>query len=165
MIMMNNNLKRFMLGMMLLATTAFVACEKEPATNENPSGGTDVTELVYETLVGTEWEGTYATTTQTQYGPVPCTIHWTVDFLNDGRGEVMFWMESQAFDADQYSWQMTYTYDGHNAGVISDDDGEWPFTCDPYNRTMNVTLQFQTQHEEGGAIFTYGGPTTLHQTR
>ena len=30
---------------------------------------------------------------------------------------------------------------------------------------MNVTLQFRTQHEEGGQMFTYGGPTTLHQTR
>ena len=98
-------------------------------------------------------------------GKAPCTIHWTVDFLRDGKGEVMFWLESQAFDADQYSWEMTYTYDGHNAGVITDADGNWPFTLDPYNRTMSVTLQFQTQHEEGGQMFTYGGPTTLHQTR
>ena len=162
---MKNIIRFFMLGMIAAATIGFVACEKDPANNNQPNDSTNPTELVYETLVGTEWEGTFATTTQTQYGTVPCTIHWTVDFLRDGKGEVMFWIESRAFDADQYSWEMTYTYDGHNAGVITDSDGNWPFTCDPYNRTMNVTLQFQTQHEEGGQMFTYGGPTTLHQTR
>jgi hypothetical protein len=162
---MKNIIRLFMASMMALATIGFASCEKEPANNNQPGGDTTPAEPVYETLVGTEWEGTYSTTTQTQYGAVPCTIHWTVDFLRDGRGEVMFWLESQAFDSDQYSWQMTYTYDGHNAGVITDEDGSWPFTCDPYNRTMNVTLQFRTQHEEGGQMFTYGGPTTLHQTR
>ena len=88
---MKNMIRLFMAGMIAVATIGLVSCEKEPANNNQPSGNTDPTELVYETLVGTEWEGTYATTTQTQYGTVPCTIHWTVDFLRDGKGEVMFW--------------------------------------------------------------------------
>jgi len=149
------------------------SCEKEPANQGNENGGNTVSDLYYETLEGTEWEGTYATTTQTQYGVYPVTIHWTVDFLKDGKGEVMFWQESQAYGPDTYSWKMTYTYDGKNAGVISDGMGEWPvngdnqwsFTCDPYNRTLQVPLLFEVQHVQDGPIVTYGGLTTLHQVR
>lgn len=165
--------KLFTMCAVAMAAICFSACEKEPSNPGNGNGNNTPTELFYETLEGTEWEGEYATTTQTQYGVYPVTIHWTVDFLKDGRGEVMFRQISQAYDPDTYSWQMTYTYDGKNTGVISDGMGEWPmsgenkwdFTCDPYNRTLQVTLQFEAQHVEDGPIVTYGGPTTLHQVR
>lgn len=161
---MKNIFRLFAVAVISLCFMGLTACKKEKTEPVTP-GTNPGEELYYETLVGTEWEGTYQTTTQTQYGAYPVTIHWTVDFLQDGNGEVMFWMESSAFDPDQYSYTFNYTYDGKNAGEITDADGQWPFTCDPYNRTMQVTLQFQTQHVEDGPLYTYGGPTTLHQVR
>jgi len=169
---MKSILRFFMAGTMALAMIGFASCEKEKVT---PAGDTtDPTgPQPYATLDGTEWEGEFYTSTQTQYGSYPVTIHWTVDFIRDGEGEVMFWQQSQAYDPDQYSWKMTYTYDGNNGGVISDGHGEWPiegesqwpYTVDPVNRTLQVMLQFDVQHVQDGPIITYGGLTTLHQVR
>lgn len=153
-------------------TMLFTSCQKEKVTPTE--GGTTPPAIpVFETIEGTEWEGTFYTTTQTQYGLYPVTIHWTVDFLSNGEGEVMMWQESQAYDPDKYTWKMTYTYEGNNAGVITDGFGEWPvegdnqypFTLDAVNRTLEVMLQFEVQHVADGPIITYGGLTTLHQIR
>lgn len=98
------------------------------------------------------------------YTNVPVILHWTVDFLKDVKGEIMNWFESQSYDPDEYTWEMTYTFED-NAGVITDENGETPFTCDPYNRTMSLNLVIYVQNEEGGQVYTYGGPVVLHQVR
>jgi|GEM_PF-819654 len=167
--------KFFKLMAVAVLTTSmlFVAsCKKEKVT-PTEGGSTPPAIPTYETLEGTEWEGTYNTTTQTQYGTYPVVIHWTVDFLANGEGEVMMWQESQAYDPDQYTWRMTYSYDGNSGGVVSDGFGEWPvdgdnnypYTVDAVNRTLELNLQFEVQHVADGPIITYGGPTTLHQIR
>lgn len=159
---MKQIIRLMMVAVMAMATVGFAACER---VNDDPQGGQTPVEPTYETLAGTEWEGTYATYDQYPgYTSVPITIHWTVDFLQDGRGEIMYWFESQAYDPDTYSWQMSYTF-ANNAGVITDADGTTAFTCDPYNRTMDLTLTVGVQYEEGGTVYTYGGPVTLHQVR
>lgn len=152
-----------MTAVIAFSMLGFVACERTPVTPEPTPD--PITEPTYETLEGTEWEGTYATYDQYPgYEGVPITIHWTVDFLKNRKGEVMFWFESQAYDPDQYTWAMTYTFN-NNKGVITDENGETPFICDPYNRTMNLDLKITVQYEDGGDGYTYGGPVTLHQIR
>ena len=158
-----------MVATMAISMVGLVACGKDDNNNGSQQGGsTPATEPTYETLVGTEWEGVFATYDQTPgYTQNYLNIHWTIDFLSDGRGEIMFYLESPGYDPDPYTFPMTYTYDGVNAGVISD----WEygqagnFTVDPYNRTLvveNLTLEIG---ETADAGYTYGGVTTLHQMR
>ena len=81
-----------MMAMMAVATMGFVACEKD---NDNNNGGqqgggtTPVEEPTYETLERTEWEGVYSTYDQTPgYTQNYLNIHWTIDFLSNGEGNV-----------------------------------------------------------------------------
>ena len=162
---MRNILKLIVAGVLAVSMLGLASCKKEKIT---PEGGEtpEQTDLVYETLVGTEWEGSFATHGQEAgYTSIPITIHWTVDFLQNGQGEVMFWFESELFDNTPYSLDMSYTYDGNNAGIVLESESEHPFTIDPYNRTMSLDLTVNLQHAEDGPVFTYGGLTTLHQTR
>ena len=160
---MKKNVRIFVMAMMAMSMLCLAGCDRDPV--EPDPTPQPVEEPTYETLVGTEWEGSYATHDQYPgYTSNPLTIHWTVDFLKDGNGEVMFWLESANYDPDPYSWQFTYTFED-NKGVISDEFGDKPFTCDPYNRTMNLNLTVSFQNEEDGSVYTYGGPVTLHQTR
>ena len=151
--------------MLAVSMLGLASCKKEHVT---PVGGEtpEQPELVYETLENTEWEGTFSTHGQAAgHTNASMIFHWTVDFLKDGKGEVMFWIESPDVDPEEFSWEMTYTYNGNNTGVLIDDEGEHPITLDPYNRTMKVELLVGIQHEEDGPGYTYGGLTTLHQTR
>ncbi len=160
---MKKRFKILVMAMVSVSCMCVTSCERTPVTPEPEPE--PIVEPTYETLVGTEWEGTYATYDQYPgYTSNPLTIHWTVDFLKDGKGEVMFWLESQNYDPDPYSWEFTYTFE-NNAGVISDEFGDKPFTCDPYNRTIDLNLTVSFQNEEDGPVYTYGGPVTLHQTR
>lgn len=160
-----------MMAMMAVATMGFVACEKD---NDNKNSGqqgggtTPVEEPTYETLERTEWEGVYSTYDQTPgYTQNYLNIHWTIDFLSNGEGMIMFYLESPGYDPDTYEFPMTYTYDGVNSGVISN----WEygtagnFTVDPYNRVLvveNLTLEIGETEDAG---YTYGGVTTLHQVQ
>ena len=160
-----------MMAMMAVATMGFVACEKDNDNNnsgQQGGGTTPVEEPTYETLERTEWEGVYSTYDQTPgYTQNYLNIHWTIDFLSDGQGEIMFYLESPGYDPDTYTFPMTYTYDGVNSGTISN----WEygtagnFTVDPYNRALvieNLTLEIGETEDAG---YTYGGVTTLHQVR
>lgn len=159
-----------MVAMMAVAAVGLSACDKENdnAAGGQQGGGTTETEPTYETLVGTEWEGVYATYDQMPgYTQNYLNIHWTIDFFSDGKGEIVFWLESPGYDADPYTFEMTYTYDGNGKGHISPweygDAGD--FVADPYNRTLTVqhlTLEIGETEESG---YTYGGSTTLHQIR
>ena len=161
--MMKRNVRILVVAMLAMSMMVLAGCKRDPVEPEPTPQ--PVEEPTYETLEGTEWEGAYATHDQyPDYTSTPLTIHWTVDFLNDGRGEVMFWFESENYDPDPYSWEFTYTFED-NQGVISDDSGDKPFICDPYNRTMSLNLTVSLQNEEDGPVYTYGGPVTLHQTR
>ncbi len=155
--------KSFVMAVVVLSMLGLASCERTPVTPDPEPEPTP--EPTYATLVGTEWEGAYATHDQYPgFTSNPLTIHWTVDFLSDGKGEVMFWLESLNYDPDPYSWQFTYTFD-HDEGVISDEFGDKHFVCDPYNRTMDLNLTVSFQNEEDGPVYTYGGPVTLHQIR
>lgn len=179
---MKNIMNLVVTGVLAVSMLGFTSCQKDDndgktpeqtnsVDNTTPNGGEtpEQNDLVYQTLVGTEWEGRFATYGQEAgYTNIPITIHWTVDFLRDGKGEVMFYFESELFDNTPYTLDMTYNYDGNNAGTLKSEDlndENLPFTIDPYNRTMNVELTVNLQHAENGPIFTYGGRTTLHQTR
>ncbi len=155
--------KLMMVAMMAMATVGLVACEDDNGGQPGP-----VDEPSYETLVGTEWEGVFATRDQAPgYTQNPLNIHWTIDFLKDGKGELMFWLESPGYDPDPYTFPITYTYDGDGVGKI--DPWEYgdagSFFADPYNRTLvvkNLTVEIGETAESG---YTYGGETTLHQVR
>lgn len=161
--------------MMTVATVAvammgFVACEKDNDNIGGQQGGdTPSVDPTYETLVGTEWEGIYFTYDQTPgYTQYSITIHWTLDFLADGQGEIMFWFESQAYDADAYTASMTYTFDAASAtGSIA----EWEygsggnFIVDPYNRTLVIDNLSIAMGENESSVYIYGGNTVFHQVR
>lgn len=161
-----------MMAMMAVATMGFVACEKDNDNSNSGNGqqGGDPTPEMpsYATLERTEWEGVFSTYDQTPgYTQNYLNIHWTIDFLSDGQGEIMFYLESPGYDPDTYTFPMTYTYDGVNSGTISN----WEygtagnFTVDPYNRALvieNLTLEIGETEDAG---YTYGGVTTLHQVR
>lgn len=151
---------------MAVATVGFASCGDEENTGNTP-GNQPVPETpVYETLERTEWEGSYSTTTQTQYGAMALTIRWTLDFLAGGQASVMMVFDSQAFDNTPYDWSSTYTYDpATGKGVLTDENlGTVNFTVDAVNRTLTADLVVYVQHEEGGEGIPYGGTTTLHQT-
>lgn len=162
---MKHVFKLMVAAVLAVSMLGLASCKKEevkPAGGENP----DQPGLAYETLVGTEWEGTFVTRGQeVGHTNVSMIFHWTVDFLQDGKGEVMFWVESPELDPDEFTWEFDYTYDGNNAGVLTDSEGDHPLTIDPYNRTMSVELVVGIQHVEDGPAYLYGGQTTLHQTR
>lgn len=167
--MLKKIFKFMMVALMATATVGMVSCDKDD-TNDNQGNqlgidNPDVTPT-YETLERTEWEGTYNTTTQTQYGPMALTIRWTLDFLANGQASVMMVFESQAFDNTPYDWTSTYTYDpATGTGVLTDESlGSVSFTTDAVNRTLTANLVIYVQHEEGSDGVSYGGVTTLHQT-
>lgn len=92
-----------MMAMMAVATMGFVACEKDNDNNSGQQGGgtTPVEEPTYETLERTEWEGVYSTYDQTPgYTQNYLNIHWTIDFLSNGEGMIMFYLESPGYDPD-----------------------------------------------------------------
>lgn len=159
---MRKNLMTLWASVLMLSVLTLASCKKEPdPVTPTPPATNDP---VYETLVGTEWEGTYLQRVATQsHGTFDILIHWTVDFLADGKGEVMWWLESPGIDPGEDTHEMTYTYEGNNQGTISFGSSN-PFVIDPYNRTMTTTLTFSAEFE---ADFTtsLGGETVLHQTR
>lgn len=150
------------IGLALLAGLALASCTKDDATQDNrqPQPQTDI---IYQTLVGTEWEGSYADVIQSSHGQYNAILHWTVDFLADGQGELILWLECQATDSDADTYSITYTYNGDNTGTLDINDGQ-PFVIDPYNRTLTATLTFKAEFESG-VTSTLGGETVLHQMR
>lgn len=154
---------RLMVVAVTIAMLGFVACSDDNSTSNN---NTEI--AAPESLAGTEWEGVFATYDQTPgYTQYPINIHWTIDFLQDGKGEIMFYLESQVFDPTPYTFEMTYTYDGKGNGNIA----RWEygeagnFTLNPYNRAItieNLTLEMGETEDSG---YSYGGETTLYQVR
>ena len=156
-----------LMALMAVATVGFVACKKEnTGTTANTDNPGDTGSLTYETLERTEWEGSYATTTQTPQGNMPVTLRWTIDFMADGKASVMLVLDSQAFYDTPIEWESEYTYDPATGnGVMSDENlDSVTFTTDAVNRTITAELVIKTQHEEDGPVYSYGGVTTLHQT-
>lgn len=139
----------------------FTSCKPEPV---DPTVDPVLEEPLYETLERTEWEGAYLEHVNTlSHGSFDVIIHWTVDFLADGKGEVMLWLESPSISADVDTYEFTYSYNGDNTGVL-DLGGARPFTIDAYNRTMTAKLTFDAEFEEGTTT-NLGGETVLHQVR
>lgn len=156
---------RLMVVAVAIAMLGFAACDDENGTS-NSNSNTEIT--APESLAGTEWEGVFATYDQTPgYTQYPINIHWTIDFMEDGQGKIMFYLESPVFDPDPFDFDMTYTYDGKGNGNIArweyGDGGN--FTVNPYNRSItieNLTLEMGETEDSG---YTYGGQTTLYQVR
>ncbi|MBR1550361.1 MAG: hypothetical protein IJ634_06960 [Bacteroidales bacterium] len=155
--------KYMFVALMATATLGFAACSDDD--KDNTVSGSDLP--TYESLEGTQWEGSYTTTTQTPQGTMPLSIRWTLNFLANGRASVMFIFDSQAFDNTPYDWSSTYTYNpSTGTGKLSDEYlGDVNFTTDAINRTLTANLVIYVQHEEGDSGYPYGGETTLHQTR
>lgn len=153
---------KLLASVLMLSTMVFAACEKEPATDKPDTPATE--EPVYETLVGTEWEGTCLNHVVTRsHGSFDIVVHWTVDFRADGQGEVMCWLESQGIDPGIDTYGCTYVYEGGNNGTLNFGSAR-PFVIDPYNRTMTLTLTFEAEFESD-VTTTLGGETVLHQVR
>ena len=154
---MKRHLSTLLASLMLLCSLGFTSCDPEQPDPE-PQPNT-----VYESLVGTEWEGTYADVIQSSYGQFDAVLHWTIDFRANGQGDLMLWIECQATDRDIDTYSITYTYNGDNTGTIAINGGQ-TFVIDPYNRTMTTTLTFNAEFESG-VTSRLGGETVLHQIR
>lgn len=156
--------KHMLVVLMATATLGFAACgddDKETTTGGNTNGP------AFESLVNTEWEGTFSTVADSPMGVVPVTLTWVLDYAADGRLDVMFTFESQATQATPFYWEGTYTYDPSTfTGTMHGEDFEADtFTLDPYNRTIRAGLGMYAEHEAGGEPTYYGGMVTLHQVR
>jgi len=160
---MKKTLTTIVASVLMLSTIALASCKKEPTTEE-PTPPTTTEEPVYETLVGTEWEGTCLNHVVTQsHGTFDIIVHWTVDFRANGQSEVMWWLESPGIDPGIDTHESTYVYEGGNKGTLSF-GSDRPFVIDPYNRTMTITLTFDAEFESD-MTSTLGGETVLHQMR
>lgn len=148
-------------SLMLFSALSLSACGKDD-TDEGTQQPTPPS-TVYESLEGTEWEGTFADVIQSNYGQFDAILHWTIDFRANGQGDLMLWIDCQATDNDIDTYDITYTYNGDNTGTLAINGGQ-PFVIDPYNRTMTTTLTFNAEFESG-VTSTLGGETVLHQMR
>lgn len=152
-------------ALMATATLGLAACGDDDKNNGNNGGNTS--EPTFESLVNTEWAGTFQTVAHSPQGTIPVTLEWTFDFAADGQMDVMFNFKSSLTPDSPFDWHGTYTYDPATfTGTFDCEDivGD-TFTLDPYNRTIRAGLGMYAEHEAGGEPTFYGGMTTLHQVR
>jgi hypothetical protein len=132
-------------------TAAFLllaACAKEEPA---PTPQAEPTPSV--SLTGTTWVGTYDDTFQ----GYPATLTWTLEILTDSTGALHFSLVIAAQPQPSLDNVFTYTFDGTNGTMYSDNMPEpGHFVYDSTRRIITMTLQI------GDGNVTLGGETVFH---
>ena len=132
-------------------TAAFLllaACSKEEST---PTPQAEPAASV--SLAGTTWVGSY----DDNYQTFPATLTWTLELLTDSTGILHFGLVIAAQPQPSLDNAFTYTFDGTNGALYSDNMSEpGHFMYDSIRRTITMTLQV------GDGSVALGGETEFH---
>lgn len=159
--------KLFLLIWMALVAISFSSCEKEPAV-DNPAGPDSPNIPATMDIVRTSWQGVYSgTVIHPQAGELACVLTWTIDFVDETNVSILLEMVTGGQAQQPREMSCTYTYDGHQGEIVSEEGGEVqcdPFVVDPVNRTFTIDFRITTgfSQEEPQIV---GGPTIFHQVR
>lgn len=160
-------MKKTILAMAMLGTMlVFSACDKE----QNDSNAADTTPAAVEPtsfeILHTSWQGSYTgTVVHPQAGNLPCSLTWTLDFVDESNVSILLEMSTDGQAQDPKELSCTYTYDGLHGELVSEEDGESqrdPFDVDPINRTLTLDLRITTGFSQERPQVV-GGPTVFHQ--
>lgn len=122
-------------------------------TKEEPSPTPQAEPMPTTSLAGTTWVGTY----DDNYQDFPATLTWTLDLLTDSTGALHFGLVIAAQPQPSLDNVFTYTFDGTNGTLYSDNMSEpGHFVYDSTRRTITMTLQI------GDGNVTLGGETEFH---
>lgn len=135
------------IALIVLAALLFAACQKEESSQVVHNRTAEVA------LTGTTWVGTYDDTFQ----GYPATLTWTLELLTDSTGTLHFNLVIAAQPQPSLDNVFTYTFDGTNGTLYSDNMSEpGHFVYDSTRRTITMTLQI------GDGNVTLGGETEFH---
>lgn len=117
-------------------------------------------------ILHTSWRGVYQGTVQhPQAGTLPCVLTWTLDFVDEHNVSILCEMVTGGQAQQPQEMTCTYTYDGLNGEIVSEEGGEVqrdPFKVDPVNRTVTIDFRITTGFSQEDPQIV-GGPTVFHQ--
>ncbi|MBQ8702792.1 MAG: hypothetical protein IJ524_00260 [Bacteroidales bacterium] len=118
-----------------------------------------------ESLVGTEWEGSFVSPVEYQGNTINMKLVWTMDFLTDTTGALLVEVSSPFSQTEYNDFDFSYSFDGSTAGYIYTGNDAEPFTVDPVNQTLTIDIQMPVGLGEEGQQTILGGVTTLYRVR
>lgn len=122
-------------------------------TEEGPMPIPHAEPMPMTSLAGTTWVGTY----DDNYQGFPATLTWTLELLTDSTGSLHFDLVIAAQPQPSLDNVFTYTFDGTNGTLHSDNMSEpGHFVYDSIRRTITMTLQV------GDGNVTLGGETAFY---